>query len=113
MAIKALLRSYGWQCEAFGSAREFLAAPAATQCACLITDLHMRGMSGADLLENLRTRGSKIPAVAITAIPESTQIERVRRCGIAALLIKPFQDEALKSAVEAALASNSVRHGSL
>jgi FixJ family two-component response regulator len=106
IALKALLRSYGWRCETFGSAEEFMAAPAVARCACLVTDLHMQGMNGADLLEMLRTQGSRVPAIAITAIPKSALIDRALRCGISALLLKPFQDEALKSAVDAALSAD-------
>ena len=107
LALHLLLRSHGWRCQPFASAEEFLAAPQVASCNCLITDLNMVGMNGAELVEELRLRDSRVPVVAITADPDSKLVKRARRCGISALLIKPFQGGALLMAVHAAIAANN------
>jgi FixJ family two-component response regulator len=107
LAIKMLLLSYGWPCLIFRSAQEFLDDPASSDCACLITDLHMPGIDGAELLRLLRDRGQRIPAIVITAAADPMLVRRARACGICALLTKPFQDETLRAAVAGALAARN------
>ena len=47
-ATKNLVRSLGYTAAAFSSAEEYLQSPQLLNSACLITDLQMPGMSGAD-----------------------------------------------------------------
>jgi FixJ family two-component response regulator len=62
-----LLKEFGFAVQAFSSAEEFLASDYLGQTECVILDIAMPGMSGPDLLRELRLRGQKIPIVFITA----------------------------------------------
>ena len=48
-AMKSLMRSLGHDASTFGSAEEFLNSEQFSRTSCLITDLHMPGLSGLDL----------------------------------------------------------------
>ena len=48
-SMKKLVRLLGYTVEAFPSAADFLASPLLTATACLVTDVHMPGMTGVEL----------------------------------------------------------------
>src|SRR6202795_1862634 len=45
-SMRRLMRSLGYQVEAFASAADFLASPRLRETACLIADVHMPAMTG-------------------------------------------------------------------
>jgi FixJ family two-component response regulator len=103
LAIVGSLRSLGYAAEGFASAEEFIAANGAGSSDCLITDLHMRGMSGIDLIRELQARGSALPAIMITGRPEPGLETKATALGAICLLRKPFETDALIQCLEKAL----------
>ena len=65
-ALVGLLRSLGYQARSFGSAEEFLAAAKAGNFACIISDIHMPGMSGIELKRHLDAHDCPVPMILIT-----------------------------------------------
>src|SRR6186713_2329941 len=65
-ALKLLLRSVGYQVEAYASAQEFLNAYTDDRAGCLVLDVRMPGMSGLDLQERLNERQAILPIIFIT-----------------------------------------------
>ena len=57
VATESLVRSLGFGTSTFASAEEFLRSPRLRDAACLITDVQMPGMSGAELQAQLLERG--------------------------------------------------------
>jgi FixJ family two-component response regulator len=103
-SLPDLLRQVGYDVEAFASAEEFLTSDAPGATKCLILDVGLPGMSGPDLQQELRHRGSTIPIVFITALGEDGSLrQRLIANGAAAVLFKPFTDTTLLDAVKAAL----------
>ena len=102
-ALRRLLSGAGFSVATFASAEEFLASDSAGGTACLVLDVHLRGMSGFDLQEQLATAGRRIPTIFITAHDDSVTRERAR-AGVA-YLRKPFREEALVAAIRKALDS--------
>ena len=70
---------------------------------CLITDVSMPGHSGLDLLERLRTLGSSMPVIIITADTGPAPRSRAMRCGAHAYLTKPIESGALLGHLQSAL----------
>jgi FixJ family two-component response regulator len=103
LAIVGSLRSLGYAAQGFASGEEFIAANGATSCDCVITDLHMRGMSGLDLMRQLQAQGSTVPAIVITGRPEPGLETKVTALGAVCLLRKPFETDALIQSLEKAL----------
>lgn len=102
-SVAGLLRSAGLRTRGFASADEFLASYVGDDLiGCVILDVTMPGMSGADLQERLRAKGNAPPIVFITARTEPALHARLLDRGAIACLVKPFQEEELFAAVHAA-----------
>ena len=64
-SLPHLLKGFGFAVRAFSSAEEFLASDQIAQSRCLIVDITMPGMSGPDLLDELKRLGWEPPIVFI------------------------------------------------
>jgi FixJ family two-component response regulator len=102
-SLPDLLRSYGFEVEAFDSAQAFLAFPGFGKTDCLLLDVAMPGMTGPELQQELARRGVRIPIVFITAHSEERALPEAIRRGAVACLIKPFSETAIVEALAAAL----------
>jgi FixJ family two-component response regulator len=106
-ATKGLMRSLGFDAEAFSSADDFLKFPHLRRTACLVTDIHMPGMSGLDLHRRLVALGESIPTVLITAYPNDNLGARGLGPDIVGYLAKPFGEQDLLNCIRCALARGS------
>ena len=103
-SLRGLLESVGFAVETFSSARDFLDSECLTRTDCLILDVRMPGMGGLELHRHLAVSGPAIPVVFITAHgSEHSGRGRALSEGAVEYLIKPFSEEALLQAVNAAL----------
>jgi two-component system, LuxR family, response regulator FixJ len=104
-SMRALLESFGVTVRDFASARDFLAAPCKTPSGCMLLDLHMPEMSGVELLEFLRARGSTLPVIVMTGRSDRALKDRVMRAGAFSLFDKPVDEVMLMSTLDRAFAS--------
>jgi FixJ family two-component response regulator len=102
-ALKSLVRSLGFEVEAFASAQEFLDSPNLPRTTCLIADVNMPGMSGLELHRQLAASGHDIPTVLITAYPDDRGRTRALGAGVACYLRKPFGEEELLACIRVCL----------
>ena len=102
-ALKRLMRSVRFEVDAFESAEEFLASARSDDTACLILDLYLPGMNGFELQDRLKTEGSRIPIIFITAHADEVSRQRALKAGAVDLLSKPVRREALFKAIQSAL----------
>jgi FixJ family two-component response regulator len=102
-AAKTLVRSLGYEAATFASAEEFLESGQLDETACLITDVQMPGMSGADLQNHLIANGDRTPVIFVTAFPECGLRERVLCAGAVGFLSKPFREDSLIACLNKAL----------
>ena len=102
-ALVESLLSLGYGARGFASAEEFVAVDAEISCDCVITDIHMPGMSGLDLKRLLTARDSRVPVIMITARAEPDLEARAAASGAVCLLRKPFAAEALLHCLRSAL----------
>lgn len=73
---------------------------------CVLTDVRMPGMDGVELLSRLREAGFLRPVLVMTSHGDIALAVRAMKAGAFEFLEKPFDDEAMLSAVRAALAVN-------
>jgi FixJ family two-component response regulator len=107
MAAQGLLNSHGLRTQGFPSAEQFLQSRDGCKAGCLVLDMRLPGMSGLELQQELRVRGLAIPAIFVTAEPD-TDLKlqtQILRCGAMAVLRKPFDPERLAQLVQAAFES--------
>lgn len=107
-ALGRLLRSAGFDVELFASGMEFLNSLSAGLPGCLVLDIHMRGMTGFDVLSALDARHVHVPTIVITAFDDDTAEMRALRAGALRLLRKPIQEGDLLDAVHSAIGSRAI-----
>lgn len=100
-ALVGLLRSHGYQADGFPTGEAFLAAAPTPDC--IVTDIHMPGISGVELKEELTRRGDTTPVIMITARSDAGLEGRARASGAACFLRKPFDAGDLVQCIESAL----------
>jgi FixJ family two-component response regulator len=105
-SLARLIRSVGFGVQVFGSAEEFLGAPAGRLADCLILDIRMPGMSGLDLQEQLAVTDRELPVIFITAHGSDQGVRaRALAAGAVDYLLKPLSEEEVLHALDAALSS--------
>ena len=102
-SLPDLLREFGFAARAFSSAQEFLSSDYVNETRCLILDVAMPGMSGLDLQQELKHRGKEIPIIFITGQKDEDIRKQAFTQGAVKFLYKPFSDDVLLDAVNAAL----------
>ena len=102
-AMKSLVRSLGYGVSTFGSAEEFLNSERISDTSCLITDLHMPGLSGLDLQDLLIAQGHRFPIIFLTAYSDENVRIRAMKAGAVGFLSKPCNDDHLLGCIEKAL----------
>jgi len=103
LALVESLHSLGFGARGFASAEEFIAWEAGSSCNCVITDIHMPGMSGLDVARLLTTRRRGVPVVMVTARSDVGIDAHAAANGAICLLRKPSKTEALIDWLEKAL----------
>ena len=99
-ALKRLLVAAGFTVEAYASAEEFLAS--AVSADCLVLDVLLGGMSGLELYDHLFRSGCTTPVIFVTAYDDLVARESARKGWSAPCVRKPFDEEALLSAIHKA-----------
>jgi FixJ family two-component response regulator len=102
-SLQDLIESDGLTALCFGSAEQFLDSQARSKVACLIADIRMSGMSGLELQAKLKAERCRVPIIFITAHGDTAIRIHAMREGAVEFLSKPFDDEVLLQAVNAAL----------
>ncbi len=83
------MRSAGYVGLAFATAEEFLAQPI-ERFDCILTDIHMPGLSGLELLQALKTHHAGAAVIIMTADPDKGWREQAFAGGAEGFLEKPF-----------------------
>ena len=101
-ALSRLLQVAGFTTSAFDSAEAALASSALGDADCVVTDIHLPGMSGLDLHACIRASGTP-PFIVVTADADDCSRQRAQAIGAVAYLLKPLEGRALLSAVGTAV----------
>ena len=102
-----LVKLLGYTVEAFPSAADFLASRLLPETACLVTDVHMPGMTGVELHRHLVETGYAIPTILVTAYPDDAVRDRALKDGVICYLSKPVDDDHLERCLRSALQPGS------
>jgi FixJ family two-component response regulator len=98
-----LVRSLGYTAASFASGHEYLASGLVHETTCLITDLQMPDMTGADLQDLLIAHGLDIPIIFVTANRDESVRARALSAGAFGFLSKPFDEQWLRGHIADAL----------
>jgi two-component system response regulator FixJ len=109
-SLQFLLESAGFRPITYAAAESLLIRGAALEPGCIVTDIRMPDMSGLDLVRELKQRGLNLPVVVITGHGDIPLAVEAMRQGVVDFLEKPFEEDAILSAIGRALKS-STSHG--
>jgi FixJ family two-component response regulator len=108
-SLKFALQIEGFCVRVYPNGAELLDEKDMPESGCLVTDYHLPGMNGLDLLARLRERNIKWPAILITTHPSAIIRNRAALAG-ARLIEKPLLNDALFQGIRAALGESGVHH---
>jgi FixJ family two-component response regulator len=104
-ATAGVIRSLGYAFATYASAEDFLGSDRVNGTSCLITDVHLPGLSGVELYQRLRADGFAVPTIFVTGHPDETTRKQTLAAGAVAFLSKPFTKKAMHDCLKAALTS--------
>jgi FixJ family two-component response regulator len=102
-SLENLIRSVGLRAQGFSSSEAFLSSSHVHATRCLVLDVRMPGISGPELQRQMAVANSHIPIIFITAHEDDAQRSQALEAGAVAFLHKPFYEEELLNAIDAAL----------
>jgi len=102
-ALERLLTSSNWPARTFDSAEAFLAELDKLASGCLIVDIQLPGMSGLELIRQLKHAHSSWPIIVMSALHDKKAESEALRLGALAYLRKPFDPEVLLDAIARAV----------
>ena len=102
-SLAELLEQLGFAVQAFASADEFLRSPAVGETNCLILDMMMPRMTGAELYDELLRRKVSIPVIFTTAHAQEKIKPLIQHLEHYECLFKPYSYTALRAAIHSAL----------
>lgn len=103
-ALVTLLETLGYETLAFGSAEFALRHAVFDDASCMVVDIHLPGMTGTEMVRQLRASRCLCPVVFITAHDDEHYRTESAELN-AELLRKPFAASVLKNALHRALAA--------
>ena len=108
-SLESLLRSVGLDARLFSSAQEFMQAERPEAPGCLILDVRLPGMSGLTFQQELPKAGLALPVIFITGHGDVQMTVRAMKAGATEFLTKPFEDQVLLDAIDAAIERDRAR----
>jgi len=103
-ALAFLLDVNGIEARFYASANAFLdALPVADGC--VLTDVRMPGLTGLELVRELRARGATFPVIVMTGHGDIPLAVEAMKAGVLDFIEKPFEDEHLIGSLRNALSA--------
>jgi two-component system, NtrC family, response regulator AtoC len=101
--LEISLRQAGYRALSAGNGREALEIIRQQQIDLVVSDLHMPGMNGLQLLEVLRNEHEHLPLIMVTAQGEIKTAVAAMKLGASDYILRPFELETLEIAIAKAL----------
>jgi FixJ family two-component response regulator len=104
-ALQRLLSVSHLDAEGFASGEEFLASLQHRRPDCVILDLHMAGLSGLEVQQQMKHSDVHLPVIVITGHHEPEMRAKCLMAGATVYLRKPIDGAMLLKAIELAIGS--------
>jgi two-component system, LuxR family, response regulator FixJ len=102
-SLAFLLESAQLDVKTYESANAFLETLSREAQGCVVTDIRMPGVSGIELLRQLRSMGVALPVIVITGHADVPLAVEAMKSGAVDFIEKPFDDDAFLSTIRSAL----------
>jgi len=103
-SLSLLLETEGFPTRCFASALVFLEVLPELDFGCVVSDIRMPGMSGLELLLNMKSKGANLPVVMIAGYADVAVAVQAMKLGAIDFFEKPFNQDELVAVVRSALA---------
>lgn len=107
-ALAFALELEGFTVAAFANGGECLALQAVPEVGCLVVDFNLPDMNGMELIDSLRNRDVRLPAILITSHP-SLQLRQSAAAANLPIVEKPLLGEQLLEAIRNSIANEERR----
>ena len=114
IAVGRLLQAAGYEVRGYASGVEFVRSWSARRrnaVACVLLDVHMPGLSGLDVQEELARTGEPPPLILLSGRGDVPMSVRAMKAGAVDFLTKPIRKDKLLKAVAMALAKDAEARG--
>ena len=101
--VRAVLERDGRTVEDYSTSEAFLSAQRTDGEGCLLIDAYLPGMSGLELLQQLRESGHELPAIMITGNGDVPMAVAAMKAGASDFVEKPIAAPDLIACIERAL----------
>lgn len=109
-ALAFLLDVNGVEARFYASADAFLEALPVEE-GCILTDIRMPGLTGLELVREMRSRGLDAPVIVMTGHGDVPLAVEAMKAGVIDFIEKPFDDEHLIGCIRGALAAHRASEG--
>ncbi|MHC2276810.1 FixJ family two-component response regulator [Bradyrhizobium diazoefficiens] len=106
-SLASLVRSIGYEAQAYESGMDFLRQAPGDDPACMIADVQMPVITGDELQAQLIASGRRFPIIFMTAFPSESVRRRVIAAGAHCYLGKPSSGDEIIRYLEEALAGHA------
>ncbi|BAC45524.1 two-component response regulator [Bradyrhizobium diazoefficiens USDA 110] len=106
-SLASLVRSIGYEAQAYESGMDFLRQTPGDDPACMIADVQMPVITGDELQAQLIASGRRFPIIFMTAFPSESVRRRVMAAGAHCYLGKPSSGDEIIRYLEEALAGHA------
>jgi FixJ family two-component response regulator len=103
-ATEGIIRSLGYAVATYASAEDFLGSDHVNDTSCLITDVHLPGLTGVELYRRLLDDGFAAPTIFVSGLADETTR---MTAGAIGFLSKPFSQKSLTDCLKTALIRRS------
>jgi two-component system, LuxR family, response regulator FixJ len=110
LSLKRLLGSMGFATVSYTTPGAFLLEAPHLSGGCVLLDVKMPGISGLEVQARLRAIGFVPPIIFLTGLGDIETAVLAMKAGAFDFLEKPYEDEVLLAAIEAALAASRDDH---
>ena len=112
-SMEALLKLEGYSVQCFSNGADFFRKTDLNQVGCVISDLQMPEMNGAELQKRLRKYDSSLALIIISGHADVSSTVQLMEKGAVTLIQKPLETNRLLEAIEKALFQSQEQHKSL
>jgi two-component system response regulator FixJ len=102
-SLAFLLEAAGLEARTYDSAGALLTRVSDLEPGCILTDIRMPGMSGLELVRELKQQGVALPIIVMTGHADVPLAIETMKAGVVDFIEKPFDDELLLGAIRGAV----------
>jgi two-component system response regulator FixJ len=106
-SLERLLDAAGFRVVSYDLSLAFLEAAPGLSAGCVLLDVRMPGMDGLEVQARLIRLGVSLPVIVMTGHGDVQSAVRAMKAGAVDFIEKPYDDDTLLNAIEAALAKAS------